>query len=104
VILETDTGVVEINADADFNPPAQPTATRIVGNVIRKNDVTNRAGWDGTIGVQEGVYAYGNADRIVGNIITGDGYDQDVCGDEAVCMAIDTAGAIDPIISGNVVR
>ena len=105
VILEADTGIVVFNADADFNPPAEPTSTLIAGNVIRKSGLTNRAGWDGTTtGVQEGVFAYGNRDRIVDNVIGGDGYDQDVCGDAAICMAIDTAGSIDPIISGNVIR
>jgi hypothetical protein len=104
VILEADTGVVVFNADADVNPPDEPTSTLIARNVIRKSGLTNHAGWDGTIGVQEGVFAYGNRDRIVDNVIGGDGYDQDVCGDAAVCMAIDTVGAIDPIISGNVIR
>jgi hypothetical protein len=104
VILDTDTGVVAFNADVDVNPPAEPTSTVISGNVIRKGDLTNLAGWDGSIGVQEGVFAYGNADRIVNNVIVGKGYDQDACGDAAICMAIDTAGAIDPIVDGNVVR
>jgi hypothetical protein len=104
VILDADTGVVAFNADADFNPPADPTSTLISGNVIRKKTLTNLAGWDGSIGVQEGVFAYGNGDRIVDNVISGEGYDADACGDAAICMAIDTSGAIDPIISGNVVR
>ena len=104
VITDADTGVVAFNADADFNPPADPTSTRISGDVIRKKTLTNLAGWDGSIGVQEGVFAYGNEDQIVDNVITGNGYDAASCGDAAVCMAIDTGGAIDPIISGNVVR
>jgi hypothetical protein len=104
VVLASDTGVVMFNADADFNPPADPTSNVVRRNVIRKTDLTNLAGRDGSIGVQEGVFAYGNADVITGNVITGRGYDQDFCGDAAVCMAIDTFGAIDPIVSGNVVR
>ena len=104
VIVDADTGVAAFNADADFDPPSEATGLVIEGNAIRKTDVTNLAGWDGSIGVQEGVFAYGNHDRIVGNVITGDGYDQDVCGSLAVCQAIDTAGAIDPIVSGNVIR
>jgi hypothetical protein len=104
VITDADTGVVAFNADADFNPPTDRTDTIIAGNRIRKDDLTNVAGWDDSTGVQEGVFAYGNHDSITDNVIMGKGYDQDACGDAAVCMAIDTAGAIDPIVTGNVVR
>lgn len=103
-ITGADTGIAVFNADAEFNPPATPTSSVIDGNVVRKDDLTNLAGWDGSIGAQEGIVAYGNHDLITDNVIKGDGYDQDACGDGAVCMAIDTAGAVDPIVTGNIVR
>lgn len=104
VITGSDTGIVMFNADEDFNPPSSPSANVARGNVIHDRALTNVNGWDVGLGVQEGIFAYGNADQIVNNVIGGRGYDQDFCGDAAICMAIDTAGAIDPFISGNVVR
>ena len=104
VITGADIGVAVFNADADGNPPAARTSTVVTGNLIRKDSLTNVAGWDGSIGVQEGIFAYGNRDSIMDNVIVGQGYDQGFCGDAAICMAIDTTGAVDPIVKGNVIR
>ena len=104
VIIDADTGIAVFNADADFNPPATRTNTVIDGNLIRKDDLSNIAGWDDATGLQEGIFAYGNHDAITHNVIKGDGYDQDACGAAAVCMPIDTEGAIAPVVAGNVVR
>ncbi len=104
VITNADIGVAVFNADADVNPPATPTSTVVTGNLVRKDDLTNVAGWDGSIGAQEGIVVYGNHDSVTDNGIVGQGYDQEFCGDAAICMAIDTTGAIDPIVTGNVIR
>lgn len=100
VITGADSGVVVFEAEVNDRPAAIPTSTRIENNVIRNDRLNNLFGW-GQKGYQAGVLVHANGDRIVGNTISGDGYDKAFCGGAAVCLWIDAKHEIDPIISGN---
>ncbi len=104
VITSADVGINVFEADADVNPAPDPTDVVVSRNVIRNTQVTNVGGWDGSIGFQAGISDYANHDRIVNNIVSGAGYDPEVCQAAAICAPIFTDGSIDPIVSGNVLR
>jgi hypothetical protein len=71
---------------------------------VRNDALTNVLGWSDTQGFQAGIADYANGDRIIGNVVSGAGYDPDVCGAAAICAPIFTDGTIDPFVSGNVLR
>jgi len=103
VITGSDMGIAVNEIEVNDRPSPLPISTRIEGNVIRNTQLNNAYGF-GQKGYQAGIYVRSNADRIVGNTISGNGYDKAFCGGAAVCLPIDTKHAIDPIVSGNVVR
>jgi parallel beta helix pectate lyase-like protein len=103
VINGSDTGIVVNEIDVNNRPSPLPTSTRIEGNVIRNTALNNLFGW-GQKGYQAGISVHANADRIVGNTISGNGYDKTFCGGAAVCLPIDTKHEIDPIVSGNILQ
>ncbi|MEA2518332.1 MAG: hypothetical protein QOF49_412 [Chloroflexota bacterium] len=104
VITGADIGINVFEIDEAGNPSPLPTRIVMTRNVIRNDRLTNIAGWSDDLGLQAGIADYANGDRIVGNRISGLGYDADACGAAAVCTPILTDGSIDPIISGNVLR
>jgi len=104
-INAADVGIVVFELDPDYNPPSSPTNTLIAGNVVRNAVLSNVAGWDGvSVGHQAGISVDGNGDRVIGNVILGQGYHQDFCGTAAICLPIDTDVSIDPILRGNLIR
>jgi Right handed beta helix region len=100
VITGSDSGVVVFEAEVNDRPAPSPTSSRIENNVIRNDRLNNLSGW-GQKGYQAGILVHANGDRIVGNTISGNGYDKAFCGGAAVCIPIDAKHEIDPIISGN---
>jgi len=102
VITGADTGIAVVEIEVSGRPSPLPTSTLIQGNVIRNDSLNNLFGW-GQKGYQAGVADRANGDSIIGNTIAGRGYDKTFCGGAAVCLAIDTKHAIDPIVSGNVI-
>jgi hypothetical protein len=104
-ITNADVGIVAFQLDGDYNPPTTPTNILIAANVVTNDALNNGAGWDGvSTGYQAGINVDGNADRVIGNLIVGRGYDQAFCGAAAVCFAIDPDVSIDPIVRGNRIR
>jgi parallel beta helix pectate lyase-like protein len=103
VITGSDNGVVVYEAEVNDRPSPLPTSTRIESNVI-SNDHLNNVSGSGQKGYQAGILVHANGDRIVGNTISGDGYDKTFCGGSAVCLPIDTKHTIDPIVSGNILQ
>jgi len=101
VITENDQGVVLSNiADpASGTPPDTRTDNAVLENVISKSSVTN------SNGIQVGVRDIGNRDRIIGNTISGAGYDPDANpGTSVRPILADPPFAIDPIIRANRIR
>ena len=104
-VSNADVGIVNFQLDLDWNPPTSPTNILIAHNVVTNDALNNVAGWDGVaMGYQAGINVDGNADRVVGNLIVGRGYDQGFCGAAAFCFAIDPDVSIDPIVRGNRIR
>ena len=101
VITGADTGIAVYEAEVNSRPSPLPTSIRIEGNVITNDHLNNVAGW-GNKGYQAGIFDHANGDRIVGNTISGDGYDKAFCGGAAVCLPIDVKHSLDPIVSGNI--
>jgi len=102
-ITASDIGIVVFEAEVNLRPAAVPTQTRIEANVIRNNALNNLYG-SGQKGYQAGIKVRGNGDAIIGNAISGRGYDKSFCGGAAVCTPIDVKHTIDPTVSGNVIR
>ena len=103
-IANADIGINVFEIEEDVSPAPEPTRIVIARNRIRNDALTNLLGWDDDTGFQAGISDYANSDLIVGNVVTGRGYDQTVCGDAAICRRIFTDGSIDPTVSGNVPR
>ena len=101
VITGSDTGIVVFEAEVNGRPSPLPTSTLIQGNVI-SNDALNNVSGSGQKGYQAGILDHANGDRIIGNRISGNGYDKAFCGGAATCTPIDVKHSIDPIVSGNV--
>ena len=103
VITGSDIGIAVNEIEVNNRPSPLPISTRIEGNVIRNTELNNVAGF-GQKGYQAGIVVHSNADQIVGNTISGNGYDKAFCGGAAVCLPIDTKHEIDPIVSGNILQ
>lgn len=103
-VTNADVGINVFEIEEDVSPSPLPTNVLIAHNVVRNDALVNVAGWDDFTGFQAGISDYANGDRITGNVVSGAGYDPDVCGDAAICAPIFTDGTIDPIVSGNVIR
>ncbi len=103
-VTNADVGINVFEIEEDVTPSPLPTNVRIAYNVVRNDALTNVAGWDDVTGFQAGVSDYANGDQIIGNVISGAGYDPDTCGAAAICSPIFTLDSIDPIVSGNILR
>ena len=104
-IWSADVGIVVFELDPDWNPPTEPTNNVIAHNVVRNTVLSNVAGWDGdSVGYQAGISVDTNGDRVSGNLIVGRGYDQEYCGEAAMCFPIDTDVSIGLTVKGNVIR
>jgi len=103
-VTNADIGINIFEIEEDVSPSPQPTNILVAHNIVRNDALTNFLGWSDTQGFQAGISDYANGDRIIGNVVSGDGYDPDVCGAAAICAPIFTDGTIDPIISGNILR
>jgi hypothetical protein len=103
-ITNADVGINIFEIEEDASPSPLPTNILVAHNVIRNDALTNLLGWSDTQGFQAGISDYANHDRIIGNVVSGAGYDPAVCGVAAVCAPIFTDGSIDPIVSGNILR
>jgi hypothetical protein len=96
--------VIYVNEiEVNNRPSPLPISTRLEGNVIRNTQLNNVDGF-GNKGYQAGISVHSNADRIIDNRISGNGYDKAFCGGAAVCLPIDTKHEIDPIVSGNILQ
>jgi hypothetical protein len=103
-VTNADVGINIFEIEEDVSPSPLPTNVLIAHNVVRNDALTNHLGWDDFTGFQAGISDYANGDRIIGNVVSGDGYDPDVCGAAAICSPIFTLDSIDPIVSGNILR
>jgi hypothetical protein len=104
LVINADVGINVFEIEEDGSPSPLPTQILITHNVIRNDALTNHLGWSDDLGFQAGISDYADGDRIIGNVVSGAGYDPETCGDEAICAPIFTDGSIDPIVSGNVLR
>jgi len=100
-ITDADSGITSFSAGKNGKASKYPTANLMQDNLIQRSTLTNTGGWAAGIGYQAGISDQGNTDKIVDNTVSGDGYDQAVCGDAAVCRWIDVENAIAPYMSGN---
>ena len=104
-IVDADVGINIFEIEEDGSPSPLPTNILVSQNVVRNDQLVNVAGWDGVaLGFQAGIADYANGDRIIGNVVSGAGYDPATCGDAAVCSPILVDGSIDPIVSRNVIH
>jgi hypothetical protein len=97
VVVDNDVGIGLENLDATLLPPAEPTANRVIENVVSSGALTNGAT------TQVGILVYGTRDFVIRNAITGDGYDPEVT-DGALIARIyaEPPFADDPVIVDNV--
>jgi hypothetical protein len=103
-VTNADVGINIFEIEEDGSPSPLPTNIVVSQNVVRNDRLVNVAGWDDEHGFQAGIADYANGDRIVGNVVSGDGYDPEICGDAAICSPILVDGSIDPIVGRNVIR
>jgi parallel beta-helix repeat protein len=92
-LIGNDIGVWLSQIDAFGNPPATPTSAKVTNNTISNSAVTNG------IPYQAGVLDQGNNDKIVGNSISGAGYDPaNPCG---CTFAVDVTATNRPKVHSN---
>jgi hypothetical protein len=103
-VTNADVGINIFEIEEDGSPSPLPTNVLVVRNIVRNDALTNHLGWSDDLGFQAGISDYANHDRIVGNVVSGAGYDPDTCGSSAICSPIFTDGSIDPIVSGNILQ
>jgi hypothetical protein len=103
-VTNADIGINIFEIEEDDSPSPLPTNILVAYNVVRNDALTNVAGWDDATGFQAGISDYANHDRIIGNVVSGAGYDPATCGSVAICAPIFTLDSIDPIVSGNILR
>jgi len=77
VVANNDVGIWMQNIDASYNSPpnSQQTNIKVVNNEVSNATLVN--GYAG-VGYQAGIADQGNNDKIIGNDISGDGYDSSV--------------------------
>jgi hypothetical protein len=92
-VVNNDIGIWLTNlADSSGDPPATATNVKVVNNTISNAGLHNDYGG---FGYQAGVADQGNNDKIIANMISGDGYL--ACPSSAYCVAIDA----DPSFTNN---
>lgn len=98
-LVGNDVGVFVSNLDASCAAPSVPTNIKVIGNDI-SNDAVNNTTGNGAVGYQAGVSDVGNGDKIMGNRISGAGYN-DCSPDYCVAIDADVSFTNNPKAHGN---